>query len=338
MVTLSGATVPAKTISGIRPVNLQTDLAPLADLIELVFADSMDSGGRAALREMRAISKMGLGTRLLSRLNETTLGINLGYVWVENDRLIGNVSVYAAHWPSNLGSAWIIANVGVHPDFQGRGIARRLMIESMRMIQRRGGTAAILQVDMENHVARHLYRSLGFIEERGWTTWRRSSYSRVPLLPDGSEAFITHRRRGEWQDEMRLAALTRQEERGGIGWLRPLHERYFRKSPLSLLNDWASLRGVERLVVRAGNPERLVASLWVESGFAMRTLLTLLVDPQVQGTVDEALLNTAVRRFGRSPLSIEHPSEDMAANELFERYRFVRQRSVMHMRWDAAGS
>jgi len=318
-----------------RPVNLRTDLAPLADLIELVFASSMDSNGRAALREMRYLSKMGPSLRVLSRMNETALGINIGYVWIEDGKLIGNVSVYAANWPRQLGSAWIIANVAVHPDYQGRGIARRLMQASMEMIYQRGGTTAILQVDMENHTARHLYRSLGFIEERAWTTWRRSSYSRVPELSEGYDAFITHRRRGEWRDEYDLAAIVRPQQQSGVGWLRPLHPNLFQKSFWSLLNDWANLRTTERLVIRAGQPEKLVASLWIENAFAARTHLTLMVYPQYQGVYDEILLNTAVRRFGRNPLGIEHPMDDAPMNQLLDRYRFVRLRDVMHMRWDA---
>lgn len=43
----------------IRPVNLRTDLPTLADLIELVFAPTMDESGRAAIREMRYMSRMG---------------------------------------------------------------------------------------------------------------------------------------------------------------------------------------------------------------------------------------------------------------------------------------
>ena len=110
---------------GLRPVDLRSDLRPLADLIELVFADSMDSSGRSAIREMRYLSHFGYGLKLISRLNELALGISLGFVYVMDGKLVGNVSVYPASYPKELGETWILANVAVHPDYQRRGIAAR---------------------------------------------------------------------------------------------------------------------------------------------------------------------------------------------------------------------
>ena len=127
---------------GVRPVNLRTDLRPLADLIELVFADSMDSSGRSAIREMRYLSSLGYGLKLIARLNELAQGISLGFVYVLDGKLVGNVSVYPANYPSGFGETWILANVGVHPDYQRRGIAGELMRASLEMIRRRGRLAS----------------------------------------------------------------------------------------------------------------------------------------------------------------------------------------------------
>jgi ribosomal protein S18 acetylase RimI-like enzyme len=327
---------PTDLMDGMRPINLRTDLSPLADLIELVFADTMDSTGRAALREMRAMSRLGPGLPALARLNRMALGIHMGYVWMTDGRLIGNVSVYPANWPPDLGRAYIIANVGVHPDFQGRGIARQLMRASLDMIAQQPRAVALLQVDIDNHIARHLYRSLGFVEERAFTTWRRSTYARVPQAV-GGDFYIARRRASEWKDEYALAERLRPQEMGGIGWLRPLHPRTFRRPPLRQINDYLNLRSLERLVVRTGVPG-ITASLWVETAFAMRTNLTLLIDPRYQGLYDDALLNTAVARYGRSTLSLEHPADDDFMPLLLDRYRFTRQRTVMHMRWDRANA
>ena len=200
----------------LRPVNLRTDLAPLADLIELVFADSMDSNGRAALREMRYLSKMGPGLPLISRMNEMAMGINLGYVWIANNKLVGNVSVYPTHMPRDMGGIWIIANVGVHPDYQRRGIARKLMLASMDMIRSRNAKSAILQVDADNHSARNLYYSLGFIDERIWTVWQRTGSNTIPPLLE-HDVYIRRRRRNEWRDELALAHDIRPQQKGALG-------------------------------------------------------------------------------------------------------------------------
>lgn len=318
---------------GIRPINLRTDLASLADLIELVFADSMDSSGRDALREMRYLSKMGAGLHVLSRMNEMAFGISQGYVWVEAGELVGNVSIYPANWPADLGSAWIIANVGVHPDYQRRGIARQLMQVSLQAVKERGGTTAILQVDADNMAARNLYRSLGFIDERTWITWRRRSSSVLPAgPPEQPSVYIRHRRRTEWKAEMALVERIRPQKHGGIGWLRPFHISQFRKPSWGKLLDWINFRSTEHLVIRQGN--MLAAALWIENNFGSKTRLTLLVEPHYQGIYDDFLLNTVVRRLNRTPLIIEHPADELAINKTLKKYSFIPQREVIHMRWD----
>jgi ribosomal protein S18 acetylase RimI-like enzyme len=326
--------------SGMRPINLATDLAQLADLIEIAFADSMDSGGRAALREMRLMSRVGAGLTVVSRLNEMALGVNMGYVWIENGKLVGNVSIYPANWPRELGSAWIIANVAVHPDYRRQGIARQLMNASLEMLQLRGGKIAILQVDADNDRAQALYSRLGFRPERNWTTWRRTAGTRSPLPVDlrGQESdnvTISNRQAGEWRTEYALARSVRPAERGGIGWLRPLHPSLFRRGFTRWINDLLNLKSIERLVVRQPETRQLLASLWIERGLGSTTQLTLLNPPDLSQVYLEALLSSAIRRFEHRAISIEHPEDDTVVLNLLQRYRFHRQRSIMHMRWDA---
>lgn len=321
--------------SGIRPVNLRTDLAPLADLMEVVFADSMDQGGRAAVREMRYLSRVGVGISLLPGLNDLTHGINMGYVWVEDGNLVGNVSIYPTSRPYR--NTWIIANVGVHPDYQRRGIATRLMRTSLEAIRSRGGEMAILQVDSDNEPACRLYERLGFVIERAWITWRRSSSVRIPPPITEQAVYVTHRRRGEWQAEFELAQRVRPTAKGGIGWQRPLDISLFRKPLLNQINDWLNMRSEERLVIRAADESRLLASLWIETGLLTSTTqLTLMTDPEYQGQYDDVLINTAVRRFTsrNTTLSIEHPSDETRTNDVLRSYQFRPQREVIHMRWD----
>jgi GNAT superfamily N-acetyltransferase len=331
---LVSVSVSYNVSSGLRPVNPRTDLAAIADLIELVFADSMDSSGRAALREMRMLSHFGAGLKLLSRLDEMALGIHMGYVWIEDGRLVGNVSIYPANWHRDLGTAWIIANVGVHPDYQRRGIAKRLMRASMEMIQKYGDTA-ILQVDYDNEGARNLYRQLGFIDERAWSLWRRSGGARALLSQASAIPHIVHRRRSEWRAEYALAQQVRPAALGGLGWLRPLHPFFFRPNFIRWMGNALNLRSTERLVIRSADEREILASLWIETGFGSSTRLTLMTDPHSEGSYEDALLSTAVRRYGAETMIIEHPRDDLAATAVLERYRFLRQRSVMHMRWDA---
>jgi ribosomal protein S18 acetylase RimI-like enzyme len=337
VVSLTLSKPTASSSEGIRPVNVKTDLAPLADLIELAFADTMDSSGRAAIRELRTLSRFGTGLGMLAGMNDLVQGIGLGYVWIQDERLVGNVSIYSANVPADRRQTWIIANVAVHPEYRGRGIARRLMQTSLEAIAKRGATRsrpvnAILQVEQNNLPARKLYDSLGFVQEGTWKHWRRSTGTR--LQPLEHSPYLTQRRRGEWRAEYALAQRIRPH---GLGWQRPLHPGLFHRSLATALSDLINMRSFERLVVRSEDEKYVRASLWIERAFAAASVqLMLLVDPDYQGAYDEALVHLAVQRYGaRSPLALEHPADDSAANALLERYHFRVQRSLVHMRWQS---
>ncbi len=326
------------TTDPLRPVRLQTDLAQLADLIETAFSNSMDSGGRAAIREMRQLSRLGAGLGVLTHLNELAHGMSLGYVWEANGRIVGNVSVYPADYPRDMGRTWIIANVAVYSEYRGRGIATRLMDACMEMIGQHNGGAAILQVDYDNEVARRMYRKLGFKEERAWTQWRRAPYralNQADPLADNPAMRIVQRRLGDVNAEYELAQLVRPQAMGGLDWLRPTHPRTFRLSPLRRLNNWLNLRDVQRLVIRAGTGDRLLAWLQIESSLGMTSKqLLLMAHPSSDETPARALVGSVVRRFGGDGLTIFHPSDDKQVNQILRSYQFMPRRHVVHMRHD----
>jgi ribosomal protein S18 acetylase RimI-like enzyme len=317
----------------LRPVNVKTDLAPLADLIELVFASTMDSAGRSALREMRMMARMTVGLGWMARLNDLTVGISLGFVWIEQGKLVGNVSIYPAKLPKSAGKGWIIANVGVHPSYQRRGIARELMIASMNMIKQRGGEFALLQVDHDNAAAVHLYRALGFVDERTFTTYRRSPSLRYPDMELSDPPYIRRRRRSEWRHEMALAARLRPNVRGGVGWLRPVVPELFKPNWSRAVNDLVNMRVMDRFIIDDHSGE-INAVMWVERAFGSTTRLTLMTDPTYSGVYDETLIGSIVRQMGGNGLVIEHPADDQHTKPLLDRYRFLDQRTVTHMRWD----
>lgn len=321
--------------NGLRPVNLRTDLRPLADLIELVFVDSMDDSGRAAIREMRYLSKMGYGLNLISRLNELALGISLGYVYIADGKLVGNVSIYPAGYPKDMGDAWIIANVGVHPDYQRQGIAHRLMEAGLDMIRNRHGKQAILQVNYENVGAQRLYERLGFIYERAWTTWRRGTFVKSSL--QNTHSFhITRLRPSEWKSEYALAQQVRPNEKGGLGWLMPLNKKYFRTSLWQRLVNFFSLNSTEKLIIRDNQSREILASLWVENSLSTVSIRThLMTAPHIMHEpYADALLSNAIQRFNRSTILMEHPRDDDVVSNLLTRYQFRVKRDLWHMRLD----
>ena len=325
---------PTTRSDGLRPVNMRTDLRPLADLIELVFADSMDQSGRSAIREMRYLSYMGHGLGLISRLNSLALGISLGYVYALDGQLVGNVSIYPADYPKDLGDAWILANVGVHPNYQRRGIAGRLVDASLDMIRKRKGRQVILQVNYDNLAAQRLYQRHGFIYERAWRIWRRSRFAKAPAASHRGFPIARLRRR-EWQSEFALAQEVRPNSRGGLGWLMPLHRRYFYAPLWKQFANLLSLTSVEKLGIRDRRTAAALAFCWLESAVTTSSLRArLFTSPQMDDAPADALINHVLRRFSGSTILFEHPRDDEAVSELLRHYQFKVKRELWHMRLD----
>ena len=66
--------------------------------------------------------------------------------------------VHANHDPP-LGEIYVIAT---DPDFQGRGLGRRLVLAGLDHLARKGLTVGMLYVDASNAPAVHLYKDMGF--------------------------------------------------------------------------------------------------------------------------------------------------------------------------------
>ncbi len=154
--THSAATNPQH---GIRPFDIGRDLRAVSRLIADAFADELDEQGEAALRELRILSYMSGLVRFLSRSTGEFQDVFNGFVWVENNRIVGNVTVQRAASGSRR---WQIANVAVSPAWRGRGIGRALMERALDTIRDMGGSWAVLQVRGENEIARGLYERLHF--------------------------------------------------------------------------------------------------------------------------------------------------------------------------------
>lgn len=318
---------------GLRPVNLRTDLRPLADLIELVFADSMDNAGRSAIREMRFLSQLGYGLKLIARFNELALGMSLGYVYVRDGRLVGNVSVYPANYPAELGETWILANVGVHPQHQRSGIAGQLLRASLDMLRRRGAARVILQVSASNEAALRLYEGQGFIAERAWRVWRRGGFISAPYSPM-PDTRIRRRRPGDWCAEYALARSARPNNRGGLGWLKPLHPAAFQTPLWKQVRDLLSLRSLERQVIEDERSGAILASCWLESAMSFGNIhARLFTAPQLDHRpYAQALLDNLVTRHSRSTIVLEHPSDDEVVSRLLQERQFKTKREHWHMR------
>ncbi len=151
----------AKGESGPRPLDIRRDLRQVAALIEEAFGPELDAAGWAALRELRMTAFLSPVLGLLAPPGQRPNDILNGFVWVEDGRIVGNVTVQRI---PQFPSRYIIANVAVKKGYRGRGIASELMRLTLDYIARQGGAWAVLQVREDNAIARGMYQRLSFAE------------------------------------------------------------------------------------------------------------------------------------------------------------------------------
>lgn len=307
-------------------MDVRRDLGEVAALIEICFGDQLDGGGRAAVREKKALSQYGPLLGLFGGLLKHVPGWHLGFVWMEDGRLVGNVGLQPS--PANR-AEWLIANVAVHPDYRRLGIARRLMRAAIEMAANQGGRAALLQVDNDNEGARRLYDELDFDSIATYTHWERRVRQTPPLL---GSAYPTARLAAR-QDARAVFDLLQVARPYGLAWTQPLDMRNLRPSFYRWLNNTVNGRREEQwLLGPAASPDGWMC-LQFNLGRADRIALVARAASGAQRErVERALLVRGLRRFGRRPwpVRIEHPAG--RSDALFEEYRFQPLRTLRWMR------
>lgn len=109
--------------------------------------------GEADRPAMLALTRIAFPVFFRERTAE--LGQYLGIFWEGRLMAMAGERMALAGWQE-------ISGVCTHPDFAGRGSARRLM-HALLARHRRRGVATFLHVSEENHHARRLYESMGYI-------------------------------------------------------------------------------------------------------------------------------------------------------------------------------
>ena len=146
--------------TGVRRFDPYQDIESVAELTAVAFGDRLGPDGEVVLAEWRRMARLKSVWRSLCWLGWDATSITPGFVWIEDGRVVGNVSLRrASHW-----GGFLIGNVAVHPAWQRRGIASALMQAALEEAITCGGRWVGLDVRVDNAVARRLYERLGFYE------------------------------------------------------------------------------------------------------------------------------------------------------------------------------
>jgi ribosomal protein S18 acetylase RimI-like enzyme len=318
-----------KGFSGLRRFDVARDLGGVADLLERAFAGELEAADRKWLQEMRAFRFLAPFLWFVSRASSTFYDPFSGFVWVEDGRIVGNVSIHKA------GPGWRhrqISNMAVHPAYRRRGIARELMEAATDLIRRQGGEVVTLQVRRANTTAQNLYRGLGFTLLEGTTSLKLGWVRPVAVVPaPGFPMRPWSPKEGRKVYELARAVVPAKAQ-----WLTPLREERFslslEKRLAEGLNRLTRRQDVHRWAIEEG--ERFVATLTVQAMGPLSTgshRLEMMVHPDHRGLLEEALVTRALSALGPYPqrgVEAEVPADHEEAIQALKRYGFVEGKTL----------
>lgn len=316
--------------NGPRLINLKRDIPQIVDLLELVFNQRLRHAGRHNISP--TLGGQPLMWRFLRRYDSIP-----GFVWEEHNRIVGNVSLLT----TETRGRYLVANVAVHPDFRRRGIALRLMEETIKWTTEHEATTILLQVEESNTGAVKLYDALGFRHIDTLQLWEIpfASLRNLPIaLPPGSpddfgDFKLRTADRSEWQQ---LYELDVSQFPVDLNWPDPIKPDSYKRSFAHWWDNFMSGRQQEIWVV-ADKDNRPVGFGSIENEWARPHKLKIRILPEWQGRVERALLAKMIRRvryLRRRPVQIEHLSRDYKTLALLQEAGLRLRRTLMTMRLD----
>ncbi len=292
--------LPISTREHLRRLDMRRDLAKVADLVEVCFYDSLDPEGRQYLSEMRRaaqnVSVLGWASNLI---DEAPMPPS-GYVWEEDGRLVGNLSLIPISWQGKKG--YMIANVATHPDYRGRGIAMALTITALKHAKDHGSASVWLQVRDDNPTAIHIYEVNGFVERLRRTSWYIGPTNPEPKILSGVR--VSKRQASHWKDQQDWLRRNYPDE---LTWNIPFDWNLFRADVWGKLYRSFSLENLQHWSVeRDGELEGVLS--WKHSGGFTDTIW-LAIPEQVDQEAILALVTKARETIRiTQPLSLNFPA------------------------------
>ena len=325
---------------GLRPMDPMQDLRGVADLIEEAFAGELDHSGHTALRELRWLSRVKPILWWMTYTDIDHTSFLSGFVWDENNKIVGNVTVNRMAPGSRR---WLITNVAVSEEYQGQGIARSLMYAATELVQQYKGASVSLQVRADNAPARHLYETMNFREISGTTHLKLSRVPNIEIaqtiarLPTGvmlrQRNFSSRDARQAYNLASAAIPLAAQKE-----W--PLRQNKFRLSSQTKIN------GFLRSLIGAGTAaywimedgQRFVSLVDIQPGlFGQPHQIYLVIHPDWRGVLERPLISRALQYlypWRKSSVIVKHPIDHSEAIDTFKSFGFVESQTLVWMKLD----
>ncbi len=316
--------------SGPRPFNLSRDSRQVLGLMDISFGRIGAASGQRVLYDRLSISQ---ANPLAGRLNIPSRGMVPGFVWEEDGKIVGNVTLLS----SEIRGRYLIANVAVHPDYRRQGIARGLMNEAISHIQSLAGETVLLQVESNNEGAISLYDSFSFIKLGNMHQWQATG-SRIRAIPDGSD--FRDRIRPLSKHDFRAAFnLDCHSVHPDLNWPNPPPPDYYERGLFRRLTDFLNGRRHAAWVVETTSSAKqkryLTGLVSITSDWGRPTWLRVRVDPRWQGHIERSLLSTALSQLKHTRstnIRSNHPAGDEFVSQLLSQGNFNIRRTLTVMK------
>lgn len=284
---------------GVRLFNPATDLSGMARVLEEAFRPD----NNFLFSNSPLLREVGI---FLWTLNYAPGFSNPtdGFVWIEDDRVVGNITLTFDHSHSDQ---YYFSNIAVKSECRRQGIARALVQTALEHARQHHVRNVFLNVRPGNAGAIKLYQDLGFkaLETRG--EWRLAS----PPTPNPLPPILRRSEEGEGgkvrplrsSDEraisdlvraatpVRMLPFHRRQTEFEIAW----DERIFEAIADFFIGQSTRRWGLERegklVALLCARGQRLLAS----------HRLALLVHPEFRGSVEDELVTLGLRELGRFP-------------------------------------
>lgn len=309
----------------IRRINMPNDLPAVADLIESCFPIHLDHDGKTYVDQMRKAARDMRVLKWLPNFHDLTSGRAAGFVWEEDGRIIGNLSLI----PFQEGGrrVHLIANVAVDPSHRRRGIGRSLTQRALDYLRQLREPRVWLQVRDDNPPALNLYRSLGFVDIAARSTWRVKPKDLSPADREIRSCIAIRRRKaGDWDDQKAWLETAYPSD---LRWNLPVNFKHLSSDIVQQVANFMDGETYKHWAVEQGGELRGVITWQKTNSYAHNLWLAFPVDRE--GEILPEALSKACRRLGRwHPLAVDYPKGRF--EEGFEALGFVHFRTLVWMR------
>lgn len=315
--------LPSSTRGHLRRLDMRRDLANVADLVEICFYDTLDPEGRQYLSEMRRAAQSASLLGWASNLIDESPMPPSGFVWEEDGRLVGSLSLIPISWQGKKG--YMIANVATHPDYRGHGIATALTMTALKHAQEHNAASVWLQVRHDNPSAIHIYNVNGFIERM-----RRTSWYSGPNFPEENPPVgvkISKRLSGHWKQQREWLNSIYPPE---LTWNMPMDLNIFRPDVWGKVYRIFNFEFLRHWSVEREGELKGVLSWKHSSGFT-DTLWLAIPEPVDESAILALLIKARHMIIKNQPLSLNFPAA--MAEEVLRQAGFYAHQTLIWMEY-----